>query len=244
MRKILFLPYQVYVWLVFAPLVVILTFLFSTLTIIFAAIVNPSFASRTFAVAWAKSLSYLTPIRVEIEGGENADPERSYIVACNHQSMYDILVIYGFLRLDLKWVMKQELRKVPFIGTGCEAAGHIFVERRNPKQAKHAIAAALQKLGDGIGILFFPEGTRSRGDRMLPFKKGAFRTAIDQQLPVLPVTVTGTNEILPTKTLALFPGKARMTIHQPIETTGLTIDDTDTVLQETRRRIASALSTP
>jgi 1-acyl-sn-glycerol-3-phosphate acyltransferase len=242
MKKILFWPYQLYMWLILVPLVVFLTFLFSTLTVIFAALVNPAFASRTFAVAWAKSLSYLTPIRVEVEGSEYADRDRSFVVASNHQSMYDILVIYGFLRLDLKWVMKQELRRVPFIGYGCEAAGHIFVERHNPMQARKAIADALEELGDGIGILFFPEGTRSRGDRMLPFKKGAFRTAIDQQLPLLPVTVTGTNEILPTRTLLLFPGKAKLTIHEPIETAGMTIDDVDTLMQETRRRIASALS--
>ena len=242
MKKFLFWPYQLYVWLIFVPLLVILTFVFATLTLISAILVDPAFASRTFGVAWAKSLSYLTPIRVEIEGGEHANQDHSYIVTSNHQSMYDILVIYGFLRLDLKWVMKQELRKVPFIGSGCEAAGHIFVERRNPKQAKMALAAALEKLGDGIGILFFPEGTRSRGDRMLPFKKGAFRTAIDQQIPVLPVTVTGTNEILPNKTLALFPGKATITIHEPIETAGMTTNDIDALMQETRQRIASALS--
>ena len=77
---------------------------------------------------------------------------------------------------------------------------------------------------------------------MLPFKKGAFRTAIDQQIPVLPVTVTGTNEILPNKTLALFPGKAKLTIHEPIDTTGMTTDDTEALMQETRQRIASALT--
>lgn len=241
MKKILFWPYQLYVWLVFVPLLVVFTFLFATLTLIFSALVNPAFASRTFGASWARTLAYLTPIRVEIEGGEFADPARSFVVASNHQSMYDILVIYGFLRLDLKWVMKQELRKVPFIGYGCEAAGHIFVQRSNPKQARQAIAAALEKLGDGIGILFFPEGTRSRGDRMLPFKKGAFRTAIDQQLPVLPITVTGTDDILPNKTLALFPGKAKITVHPPIETEGMTGNDTDELMKETRQRIASAL---
>ena len=241
MKKILFWPYQLYVWLIFVPLLVVLTFLFATLTLVSAALVNSSFASRTFGSAWARSLSYLTPIRVEIEGREHVDPAQSYIVTSNHQSMYDILVIYGFSGLDLKWVMKHELRKVPFIGYGCEAAGHIFVERRNPKQAKQAIAAALEKLSKGIGILFFPEGTRSSGDRMLPFKKGAFRTAIDQQLPVLPVTVTGTNEILPNKTLALFPGKAKITIHEPIETAVMTSGDIDALMQETRKRIAAAL---
>mgnify|MGYP001595693437 FL=1 len=241
MKKMLFWPYQLYVWLIFVPLLVVLTFLFATLTLVSAALVNSSFASRTFGSAWARSLSYLTPMRVEIEGAEYVDRAQSYIVTSNHQSMYDILVIYGFSGLDLKWVMKKDLRTVPFIGYGCEAAGHIFVERRNPKQAKQAIAAALEKLSKGIGILFFPEGTRSSGDRMLPFKKGAFRTAIDQQLPVLPLTVTGTDKILPNKTLALFPGKATITIHEPIETAGMTTADIDSLMQETRQRIASAL---
>ena len=80
---------------------------------------------------------------------------------------------------------------VPAIGIGCEKAGHIFVERRNPKQAAQAITTALNRLGDGIGLLFFPEGTRSRDGHLLPFKKGAFRTAIDQQRFVVGAQILG-----------------------------------------------------
>ena len=130
-----------------------------------------------------------------------------------------------WLKLDLKWVMKQELRKLPAIGIGCEKAGHIFIDRRNPQQAAKAITEALERLGTGIGILFFPEGTRSPDGHLLTFKKGAFRTAIDQQMPLLPVTLVGTRDILPARTLRLCPGKARMVIHPPIETEGLTVDD-------------------
>ncbi len=241
MKKILFWPYQLYVWLIFLPLVVLLTLIFSTLTIIFAALVNPHFASRVFAANWAKLCASLTPIRVTVEGGENAVRERSYVVASNHQSQFDILVIYGWLELDLKWVMKKELRKIPGIGMGCEKAGHIFVDRRVPKQAAKAITEALARLGDGIGILFFPEGTRSLDGHLLPFKKGAFRTAIDQQLPLLPVTVVGTRNILPAKSLRLYPGRARMIIHPPIETTGMTVAQVDELMSETRRVIESAL---
>lgn len=241
MKKILFWPYQLYVWLVFVPLLVILTFLFSTLTVISAALVNPHFASRVFGATWARVCGWITPMTVTVEGAEHARTDRSYIVASNHQSMYDIFVIYGWLRLDMKWVMKAELRKVPFMGVGCEKAGHIFIDRRNPKQASNAINKALARLGDGIGILFFPEGTRSPDGNLLPFKKGAFHTAIDQQIPVLPVTVTGTKEILPNKTLALFPGRAKMTIHPAIETTGLTLDDMEDLKMQTRESIASAL---
>jgi 1-acyl-sn-glycerol-3-phosphate acyltransferase len=241
MKNILFWPYQLYAWLVFLPLVAILTLLFSTLTVIFAWLVNPHFASRVFATTWARTLGFLTPIRVTVEGAEHAQRDRSYIVASNHQSQFDILVIYGWLKLDLKWVMKAELRKLPAIGIGCEKAGHIFVERRNPKQASQAITDALARLGDGIGILFFPEGTRSPDGHLLPFKKGAFRTAIDQQLPLLPVTVAGTRDILPARSLRLFPGQARMVIHPPIETAGMTVDQVDALLQRTREVITSAM---
>jgi 1-acyl-sn-glycerol-3-phosphate acyltransferase len=241
MKSILFWPYQVYAWLVFLPLVSLLTVVFSTLTILFAWLVNPHFASRVFATTWARVISFLTPMRVIVEGSEHAQRSRSYIVASNHQSMFDILVIYGWLRLDLKWVMKAELRKIPAIGIGCEKAGHIFVERSNPKQAAQAITDALARLGDGIGVLFFPEGTRSPDGRLLPFKKGAFRTAIDQQLPLLPVTVIGTRDILPARTKRLFPGTARMVVHPAIETAGMTVEQVDALMQQTRDVITSAM---
>lgn len=241
MKKVLFWPYQLYVWLVFAPLVVLLTLFFSFCAVISSILVNPQFGSRVFGVTWARVLARLTPIAVSVEGSSNAQQQRSYIVASNHQSMYDIFVIYGWLKLDMKWVMKQELRKVPGIGIGCEKVGHIFVERRDPKQAAEAISAALHKLGDGVGILFFPEGTRSLDGHLLPFKKGAFRTAIEQQLPILPVTVRGTSDILPNKTLKLFPGRATMVVHPPIETKGMTLDDLEPLLEQTRATIQSAL---
>jgi 1-acyl-sn-glycerol-3-phosphate acyltransferase len=241
MKKILFWPYQVYMWLIFLPVVIVLTLLFSLLTVIFATLVNPGFASRTFAVNWARLVAWLTPIRVQVEGGGHAKRNRSYIVASNHQSMYDILVVYGWLRLDLKWVMKMELRKIPGIGIGCEKAGHIFIKRRNPKQASQAITDALSRLGEGIGLLFFPEGTRSLDGHLLPFKKGAFRTAIDQQLPLLPVTLVGTRDILPAKSLRLFPGSARLVIHPPIETAGMTPEDLEQLMAQARLTITSAM---
>lgn len=241
MKKILYWPYQIYAWLIFAPLVVVLTLFFSTMTVISATLVNPKFASRVFGSTWARWLGLLTPISVTVEGAENAERERSYVVVSNHQSGYDILVIYGWLKLDLKWVMKKELRKVPGIGIGCEKAGHIFVERRNPKQAARAITEALARLGDGIGILFYPEGTRSLDGRLLPFKKGAFRTAVDQQIPLLPVTVVGSRDVLPAKSLKLFPGRVRMVIHPAIETQGMGVAQVEELMAETHGVIASAL---
>jgi len=241
MKSILFWPYQIYAWLVFLPLVAVLTLFFSSCTVAAAWLVNSNFASRVFGSTWARVLARLTPVRVVVEGAQHAERNRTYVVVSNHQSQYDILVIYGWLNLDLKWVMKKELRKIPGIGIGCEKAGHIFIERRNPKQAAEAIRQALARLGNGVGLLFFPEGTRSPDGRLLPFKKGAFRTAIDQQIPLLPVTVTGTRDILPARRLRLFPGTARMIIHPAIETRGLGVNDVEGLMARTRGIIASAL---
>ena len=100
---------------------------------------------------------------------------------------------------------------------------------------------AVDRLGDGIGILFFPEGTRSEDGRLLPFKKGAFRIAIESQLPVLPVTLLGTREICPAKTMKIFPGRARIVVHEPLETRGKTVDQMPELTAAARDAISSAL---
>ena len=241
MKKVLFWLYQLYFWPIFTPLAAVLTLVFGAATAVFAGLVSPRFASRCFAVNWARTLSFLTPMWVSVSGAENADRRRTYVVVSNHQSQYDILLIYGFLDLDLKWVMKQELRKIPGIGIGCEKAGHIFIDRSSPRRARAAVAAALERLGDGVGILFFAEGTRSLDGRLLPFKKGAFRLAIEQHLPVLPITVIGTRDIMPAKSLRVFPGRGRLVVHPPIETRGMDSAHVEELLQQTRTAIASAL---
>ena len=241
MKKFLFWPYQIYAWLVFYPLAVVLTAIFATLAVIFAWLVNARFASRVFGTYWAKILSWLTPILVDVEGEEHAEAGRSFVVVSNHQSAFDILLLYGWLDLDLKWVMKAELRKVPAIGISCEKLGHIYVDRSDRQKARQAINDALARLGDGIGILFFPEGTRSRDGRLLPFKKGAFHTAIEQQVPVLPVTLSGTREIMPPHSLLPFPGRTRMIIHEPIDTRGMSHDDLEALRERARAVIAADL---
>ncbi len=238
MRKVLFWLYQVYAWLIFLPMVALLTMLFSTLTVIFATLVNPTWSSRVFAVTWARIIAFITPVRVTVEGGENAHRGERYVVTSNHQSQFDIILIYGFLRLDMKWVMKKELRKIPGIGIGCEKAGHIFVDRGSPKQASKAIREALARMGQGVGILFFPEGTRSLSGRLLPFKKGAFRLSVEQGLPILPVTLVGTRDVLPAKSMRLFPGRVKLVIHSPIAPDGRDLEE---LLEDTRAVIRSAL---
>jgi len=130
---------------------------------------------------------------------------------------------------------------MPGLGIGCEKAGHIFVERDKPEQARQAIREALERVGDGVGILFFAEGTRSMDGRLKTFKKGAFRTAVSQNLPILPITLLGTREIQAPKSMMIFPGRVRMVIHPPMEVTGNRKEDVLELMQHTRKVINSAL---
>jgi 1-acyl-sn-glycerol-3-phosphate acyltransferase len=242
MKRIAFWLYQVYAWLVFIPLGLLLTLLTGWVTVLVAMIWSPRVASRYIAANWGRLICWLTPVWVTVEGAENADPGRTYVVACNHQSQYDIFLVYGWLKLDLKWVLKAELRKVPGVGIGCEKAGHIFVERGNPEQTRKSISEALERVGDGVGVLFFVEGTRSQDGRLRPFKKGAFRVATSQNLPILPVTIIGTRDIQKPKSMMIFPGKVRMVIHPAIELNGGDdAGDIRELMTQTRAAIASAL---
>ena len=242
MKRIGIWLYQVYVWLIFYPLGFVITMMAGWTTVLVATIWSPRVASRYVAANWGRVICWMTPVRVSVEGGGNADPSKTYVVVCNHQSQYDIFLVYGWLKLDLKWVLKAELRKIPGVGIGCEKAGHIYVDRSNPELARKAVRDALDSVGDGVGVLFFPEGTRSFNGKMGPFKKGAFRVAISQKLPILPVTLVGTRDIQKPKSLVIVPGSIRMVIHPAIEVTGA--EDSEGIrelMTKTRQIISSAL---
>ena len=210
MRNILYVLYQPYKWLVLVPVFAVSTLFAGFAAALLPMLISPRFSSILSGTLWARLNAYLTPIRVTVSGRELIDPQQSYVIAANHQSGYDIYVLYGWLGVDFKWVLKQELRKAPGLGIGCEKLGHIFVDRSDTEAAIRSIEQAKRRIVDGTSVIFFPEGTRSGDGRLLPFKKGAFRMAIDLGLPILPVTLVGTRDILPPNTMRVFPGRARL----------------------------------
>lgn len=233
--------YPLYQWLVYVPLVVLTTLIGALLAVPLALLVSPRLANLWVAVPWGRVLTWLVPVGVEVEGLEEMDPKQSYVVVANHQSQFDIPVIYGWIGLDLRWVAKAELSRIPFVAAGCRAIGHVFINRSDPEQARAAINRAVGRLKPGTGLMFFAEGTRSRTGELLPFKKGAFRVAIDQQLPVLPVTVVDTREILPAKSLRIRPGQVRIVVHPPLQTAGLSPEHAGELRRRCHATVASAL---
>ena len=215
--RILHLLYQPYKYLVFVPLLVLSTCFFVGLGVVIIFLFDDYAANRIAGVWWSRFNSFITPMRVRVTGRENVDRNQSYVVVSNHQSSYDIFVLFGWLGVDLKWVIKTELRKYPVFGYATEKGGNIIIDRSNPQEAYRSLQKARQKIAGGTSIIMLPEGTRSRTGELGEFKKGAFFLARDLDLPILPVTITGTREILPPKTLDLFPGRASMRIHAPVD---------------------------
>ncbi len=238
--KILLELYQIYKYLVFFPLVAVSTTVMGTAATLLAILVDKKIAS-VCGIIWARFNSYITPMLVTVIGKEKIQTNKSYVIVANHQSQYDIFVIYGWMPVDFRWVMKIQLRDVPFLGYACYKIGHIYIDRSNPEAAKASINAARDRIKGGTSIMFFPEGTRSVDGGLLDFKKGAFKFALDMNLPVLPVTIVNTRNVLPAKSLKLFPGSAKLIIHDPIDISQHSEETIGEIMNTARKRIQQGL---
>jgi 1-acyl-sn-glycerol-3-phosphate acyltransferase len=233
------IAYQPYKWIIVIPAMVLNTLVMALLCIFVGAVFGPDKADA-MAVIWARIFCAIAPIRVRIRGRDNYDPKSSYVVVANHKSMVDIPVLHGFTGLIIKWVMKMELKKIPVFGSACMFLGCIYVNRSDGQAAVESIKTAKKKLSDKASVLFFAEGTRSRG-KLLPFKKGAFVFAMTSGLPVLPVTIKNSEHVLPSDTLDLMPGTVDLIIHPPVHIPSCSKADLNKKIDQIHRTIAGDL---
>jgi 1-acyl-sn-glycerol-3-phosphate acyltransferase len=241
-RPLWWLPYVAYKWLVIIPTLLLSTLILGSLIIVLSFFGLGDMASRIFGTLWARLNATVTLMKVKVQGREKLKPGQSYVLAANHMSLVDIYVLYGYTGLDLKWVMKQELRSVPVLGLACEMMGHIYVDRSNSEAALASISNAEKRLRNGMCVIFFPEGTRSRTSELRKFKKGAFRMANDLSIPIVPVSIHNTNRIVPSDTLDWRPGTVKLTFHDPIQTAGMTARQISALSVETRDIIVGSLN--
>lgn len=240
-RKFFILLYQPYKWLVYVPFLIISTLAFGAIAVILSTLINQKLGSFIGGAVWSRLNAYMTPMFVKVIGRENIDRTQSYVIVPNHRSHFDVFVLYGWLGIDFKWVLKQELRKVPGLGIGCEKVGHIFIDRSNHEKALASINAARKKIVNGTSVIFFPEGTRQATGKLGDFKKGAFKFAMDMGLPLLPISILNTDKILPPHSLNLLPGRATLIIHPKIETSGYSDENMDVLMNKTRAAIQSGI---
>ena len=196
MKYILYPFYILWQYLIAWPILVVLTAFTAIFTVCTVFWRNAEFVHKVQQF-WSRSFFWLMFLPVSVDGTEHIKPGQSYVFVANHQSMFDVWLVYGWLPVIFKWLMKAELRKVPFVGTGCKAAGHIFVDRRNAKAAMESLKEVERQLVGGVSTVIFPEGTRSKDGEVGRFKRGAFQIAWDLGLPVIPLSLSGCFEVLP-----------------------------------------------
>lgn len=242
MNKILIPFWRLYVVVVWFIVGTVLTVLTALICIVMAFM--GCFSAKALAVPprlWSRLLCCLGFVRVKVEGLENLKKGQSYVIASNHQSAFDIWAIYGWLPVTFSFVMKKELRKIPFVGLACERVGHIFIDRSNPVSAKRSLLDAESKLHDGHCIVIFPEGTRSRTGKIGKFKRGAFAIASDLNIPVLPVSISGSFESVDCNGYSINPSVITVTIHPAIVPEGNTEQDMRILAQQTFDVVSSSL---
>ena len=169
---------------------------------------------------WARIFCVLTLVKVKVVGRENIDSKTSYVFIANHQGAYDIFSIYGYLNHNFKWMMKQSLERIPLVGYACRCAGHIMVDRVNPTGIKQTIETAEKRLKNGTSLVVFPEGTRSTDGKIGQFKRGAFILAAEFHLPMVPITIDGSYNIMPKHRTIPHWGTITLTIHKPVDVEG------------------------
>ena len=218
MKSVLYFLYGLYQYIIVWPIMVVLKLFTAVFTMIFVPFRNAEFVHRVQQF-WSRSFYRLMFLPVTVEGLEHIQPGQSYVFVSNHQSMFDVWLIYGWLPVIFKWLMKAELRKVPFVGIACKAAGHIFVDRKNPKAAMESMENIKKQLKDGVCTVIFPEGTRTKDGQVGRFKRGAFQIALDLKLPIIPISLSGCYDVLPKGKPFVYRRPVRMYVGEPIDIT-------------------------
>lgn len=193
MKHSLYCLYQLCVAL---PLGLVITLLVGLVTSV-GCVFNAHFWGYWPAHLWSRAVCRLLLLRVRVKGRENLDARQSYVFVANHQGAMDIFLVYGYLNRNFKWMMKKALRRMPVVGYACEKARHIFVDKSGPRAIQRTYDTARQTLRGGTSLVVFPEGARTFTGHMGLFRKGAFMLADELALPVVPLTINGSFDVLP-----------------------------------------------
>lgn len=233
--------YYIYMFCIALPLGLVATILAALITTLGCCVGDAHFWGYHPGKYWSRIICTLFLIRVKVIGREKVKDTHSYVFVANHQGAFDIFLIYGYLGRNFKWMMKKSLRKIPFVGRACEAAGHIFVDRTGPRKVYETITKARETLVDGTSLVVFPEGSRTFTGHMGYFKRGAFQLADEIHLPVVPLTIDGSFEILPRFKKLPRPHKLTLTIHDPIQPIGEGHDNIKHAMDVSYKVIESSL---
>jgi 1-acyl-sn-glycerol-3-phosphate acyltransferase len=192
-----------------------------------------------FARLWGKTCLLVNGVRLTMEGLEHLHKESPYIFMSNHQGSYDIYSLLGYLPFQFKWLAKKELFAIPVLGWGMTAVGYISIDRAGTRETVEAMNKAARKIREGMSVVIFPEGSRSPDGLIQPFKKGGFTLAIKSKVPIVPIAIAGSREIIPKDQWTVSPGDIRVRIGQPIETEDCSMKDRMPLMERVREAMTN-----
>lgn len=211
--------------------------LWSVVWITLAMVVSVFSSEAALAMArlfWSRPILWMVGARLRLEPLPDVDWTQPCLFAMNHQSTLDIPAAFAVLPVNLRFVAKHSLSRAPFVGWYMQRTGMIFVDRSNRRRAVESLRLAGERIRAGAHILIFPEGTRSRDGKILPFKKGPFALALEAKVPIVPVAIEASGQVLPADAWTLSPGTIRVKVGRPIPTEGRSEDDREALAQEVR----------
>lgn len=186
---------------------------------------------------WGRWILVAAGVRVKVRGSENLLQDRPQVIFCNHASYFDVFCLLAHLPVQFRWLAKEELFRIPLFGKAMEYGGYLPIDRSNPRRAHRSMVAAAERIRAGTSIVIFPEGTRSPDGRLQEFKSGGAILAVRAQVPVVPVAILGTHQIMRKGTLRVSPRPVEIRVGPAIPTEGLSQRDRDALLERARQAI-------
>ncbi|MEE9180796.1 MAG: lysophospholipid acyltransferase family protein, partial [Vicinamibacteria bacterium] len=228
--------------LISIPLVSIYTIVCGAISILLGMIFRSGEPSHWLARTWSWLILTTCGVRVSLSGLENLEKDRHYIFAANHQSIYDIPILFASLPFSFRILYKESLNRVPFMGWHLYFCGHISVDRSNSVRARQSLERAANQIRQGTSVVIFPEGTRSENGSIGRFKKGSFLLAIKSGVAVVPVTISESWRIMKKGEVTVHPGTVKVHVERPISVHELQEDLAIELAKEVREIVASHYS--
>jgi 1-acyl-sn-glycerol-3-phosphate acyltransferase len=191
-----------------------------------------------FARGWARTILAFSRVAVAVCHAERLDRRRSFVVVANHESYADVLVLLATLPLQVRFLAKRSIFRIPILGWSIRAAGFVPVDRGDSARSLATVETALQRLRSGRSLVVFPEETRTSTGDLSPFKKGAALLALKAGLPLLPIGIAGSRRILPRGAWSMKPGRVVLAVGEPVDVAGRSIKEARAVTGELRDHVA------
>lgn len=192
---------------------------------------------HNYARAWAWLIIKSSGVRVALSGRDHIEEGKPHVLMANHQGAFDIFALLAYLPVNFKWVAREEIFRIPILGWAMAAAGYISIDRKGKKKAMESVERAVAKIRDGASVLVFPEGTRSPDGEIHPFKRGGFTLAVKAGVPIIPISIRGSRNVLPRSSLRLRPGRIEIIVGKRVRTDDRSLADRGSLMEEVKRAI-------